>query len=133
MDDVGDLIGVGHQVGVFGAVHGQPCGVGLLESVAAYGTCWYLASDGDQGSRVHLGVLEGSDQVGGSGPRGGHRHAHLAGSHCVALGHVTGALFVPGQHMPDWTVEHWVVGGEDRSSGHAEHQLDAFVLEAGKE
>jgi hypothetical protein len=40
---------------------------------------------------------------------------------------------MPGEDMPYRTVEEGVVGGEDGTSGHAEDDLDSFVLEAAKE
>jgi hypothetical protein len=40
---------------------------------------------------------------------------------------------MPGQDMSYPTVEEGVVGGENGTSGHAEDDLDSFVLEAAKE
>jgi hypothetical protein len=40
---------------------------------------------------------------------------------------------MPGQDMSYRTVKEGVVGGEDGTSGHAENDLDSFVLEAPKE
>src|SRR5690606_39513751 len=94
VDDVRDLVGGGDQIGVLGAVHRQAGGVGLLEGVASDGGGADLPGDGHQRGGVHLGVLEGGDQVGGAGTRGGEHDADPAGGHGVALCHVAGALLV---------------------------------------
>ena len=114
-------------------MHGEAGRVCLLKCVATDRRCGDLPGDGDDRRRIHQGVLQWSDQIGRSGPGGSHHHAHQSSGLGKALGHVPGALLVPGQHMPYWTVKEGVVGGENGTSGHAENDLDPFVLEATKE
>jgi hypothetical protein len=57
VNDVGDLFGVGHQIGMFGAVHGETGGVGLLESIAPDGGAGHLTGDRHHRGGVHQGVL----------------------------------------------------------------------------
>jgi len=125
-----DFVGIGHQVRVLGAVHGEPGGVRLLKGVTADGGGAHLARDGDQRSRVHLCVLEGCDEVGCPWPGGGHSHTHPAGRHRVALGHMAGTLLMTGQHVTYRAVEQRVVGGENRPARNTEDRLHALVLEA---
>jgi len=129
---IGDLIGVGHQIGVFGAVHGQTRRVCLLEGVAPDGGRWHLAGDRHQRRRVHQRVLERGDQVGRPRSRSGHDHTDPATGLGEALGHMSGSLFVSCQDVADRAVDQGVIGGENGAAGHPEHDVNPFVLEAAK-
>ena len=89
----------------------------------------HLTGDADHRDRVHEGVHQRRDEVGGRRARGHHRHAGLAGDVGVALGHVAGALLVAHQHVADRRFEQWVVGGKDAPARQAEHHVDVLELE----
>ena len=126
----GDVVHVGDQPVVLGDAHGDAGDVALLEGVGADGGGGHLAGDHDQGDRVHEGVGQGGDDVGGARARGDHGHAGPAGDLGVALGHVAGALLVADQDVADRRVDDGVVDGQDGAAGEAEHDLHLLHLEA---
>ena len=132
-DDVGELLDGGDEVVVLRTRHGDAPGVGLLEGVHPDRLRRHLAGDRHHRDRVHVGVLEGGDEVRRPRSGGRHAHAHPAGGVGVPGGHVAGTLFVSGQDVADGAVEEGVVGGQDRPAGHAEDDLDPFVFERSDE
>ena len=84
---------------------------------------------GHHRDRVHVGVGDRRDQVGGAGAAGGHADADLAGGHGVPLRRVAGALLVADEDVPDLRVEEGVVRREDRATRDAEDVLRAGALE----
>ena len=84
----GDVIDVLDQPVVLGDAHGDAGDVALLKGVGADRSRGHLARDHDQRRRVHVGVGQRGDDVGGPRPAGHHGHAGLPGHHGVALGHV---------------------------------------------
>ena len=82
------------------------------------------------GHRVHVGVGDRRDEVGGARAGGRHADADLAGGAGVALGRVAGALLVADQDVADLGGVHQrVVGRQDRAAGDAEDGVDADALE----
>jgi len=67
---------------------------------------------------------------GGPGTAGDHGHTRSAGDLGVPFGHVTGALLMPNQDVPDGRVEDRVVDGQDGTAGEAEHHLHLLHLQA---
>ncbi len=56
-----------------------------------------LARDGHERNRVHLGIRQAGDQVGGARPAGRHAHPDPAAAPRIALGGKAAALLVPRQ------------------------------------
>jgi hypothetical protein len=81
------------------------------------------------GMRVHVGVHQRGDHVGGRRAAGDQGHAGAAGDVGVALGHVAGALLVAHEDVADRRVEQRVVRRQDAAAGQAEDGLDAFHLQ----
>jgi hypothetical protein len=61
----------------------------------------HLAGDRHERDRIHVGVGDRRDEVGGAGAAGRHAHADLAGGAGVALGGERAALLVAGQDDAD--------------------------------
>ena len=119
----------GDQEVVLGDRQGDAGGVALLERVGADGGRGHLAGDDDHRDRVHVGVAQRRDDVGGGRAAGHHGDAGLAGGVGVALGHVAGALLVAHEDVADRRVDDRVVHREDGPAGQAEDDLDPFHLE----
>ena len=125
-----DLRRVGDQVVVLGDRHRDAADVGLLEGIRADRGRRDLTGDGHHGHRVHVGVGDRRDQVGGARTAGGHAHPDLAGGRRVTLGRVAGALLVTDEDVPDLGGVHQrVVGRQDRAAGDAEDGVDPDALE----
>ena len=129
-DRARDLRRVGDQVVVLGDRHRDAADVGLLEGVRADRGRRDLAGDGHDRHRVHVGVGDRRDQVGGARAARGHADADLAGGRRVALGRVAGALLVADEDVPDLGGVHQrVVRRQDRAAGDAEDGVDPDALE----
>ena len=89
----------------------------------------HLAGDDDHRDRVHVGVAQRRDDVGGRRAAGHHGHAGPAGGVGVALGHVAGALLVAHEDVADRRVDDRVVHGEDAAAREPEDRVDALHLE----
>src|SRR6185312_9171586 len=89
------------------------------------------AGDGDDRRRIHLGVGEASDEVGGAGAAGGHADADFAGGAGVAVGHEPAALLVARQNGPQPVLDFGerLVDGHGGAAGIGEHDLDALANE----
>ncbi len=125
----GDVLGLRDQVVVLGDRQRDAGDVAFLERVGPDELAADLASDADDGRRIHHRRGDARDQVGGPGARGGDGHADLAGGPGITVGHVRRALFVADQHVADGVVEHRVIGREDGSARVAEHAGDALPHE----
>ena len=88
-----------------------------------------LTGDRDDRGRVHVGVGDRGDQVGGARAARRHADADASGRHRVALGGVPSALLVAHEDVADRRVEQRIVGGQDRATGDAEDRLGTDVLE----
>ena len=97
--DVGDSLGVPHQIGGLGDGHGDAGDVHLLEGVLAQQRFAHVAGDEHHGGGVHIGGGDAGGQVGGAGAAGGKADAHLAGGAGIAVGGVGGPLLVGRQNM----------------------------------
>jgi hypothetical protein len=129
-DGAGDVLGLGDQEVVLGDRVGDPGDVGFLEPVGADQAGGDLAGDRDHRHRVHVGVGERRDQVGGARSAGRHAHPGPPGRLRVAGGRVPRALLVADQDVPDLLgVEQRVVGRQDRAAGNAEDHVDADPLQ----
>ena len=129
-DGEGDLVGIHDELVVLGDRAGDADGVALLEAVGADHRPAHLAGDGHHRHRVHVGVAQRRDQVGGRRPARDHGHPGPAGDVGVALGHVAGALLVADQDVADRRIEDRVVGRQDAAARQAEDHLDLLQLQA---
>src|SRR5207253_8505730 len=87
--------------------------------------------EGDDRDRVHRGVLERGDQVGGGRTRGDQADPDPARRAGVALGGVTRGGLLAHEDVPEpLEVVERVVDGEDGAAGQAEDQVDALPLQA---
>ena len=121
--------GRGDQLVVLGDRPGDADRVALLEGVGADGGDGHLTRDDDHRDRVHVGVAQRGDDVGGRRARGDHGHARPTRHVGVALGHVAGALLVAHEDVADRAVEERVVHGQDAPARQAEDRVDALHLE----
>ena len=123
--DPGNVLGFGHQIGVFGHRVGDAHDVGLLKGIGANGVHTHLAGHHYQGHRVHHGIGYGGDHVCGPGARGHQADPHLARGDGIALGCVPGGLLVAGQREVEaHLLVDGVVGGQDGPSWNAEDLRD---------
>ena len=97
----GDLRGVRDEEGVLGDGHRCAHDVGFLEGVGADQGCADLARDHDDRDRVHAGVAESRQHVGGAGAGRHDRAANLTGGQGVAFGGMARALLVTDKNVAD--------------------------------
>src|SRR6202022_3954677 len=104
--------------------------VRLLEGVIADQVRGHLSGEGDDGDRVHEGVLERRHQIGRRGSRGDQAPPPLAGGARVALGRVPGGRFLAYQDVTETLeVVQGVVDRQYRPPGQTEHDVHAFTLQ----
>ena len=121
-----DVLGTGDEEGVLDEGHRGPDDVGLLEGVRPDSAASDLPGDGQHGHRVHVGVTDGGDEVGGSRAGGGDAHPGATGDHGVSLGGMTSTLLVAHQDVTDLRRgEQGVVEGQDGAARHPEDVCDA--------
>ena len=131
LDDLPQVVHVLDQEVVLGAWPADADVVRLLEGVVADEMGGDLAGEDDDRDRVHVGVHQRSDHVGHARPGGDQRDARLARGLRIALRHVAGTSFVPGQN--DLDILLLVQDIEDlqhHAAREAEDGLDPFALEA---
>ena len=107
----------------------HPGDVGLLEAVGADQVGADLAGDEDGRDRVHVGVGDRGDQVGGAGAGGGEGDADPARGLGVALGGVAAALLVADLDVLEVGVVERVVERQARPAGDPEYVLDPLGLQ----
>ena len=128
----GDLRGVRDEEGVLGDGHRCADDVGFLEGIGADQGCADLAGDHDDRDRVHAGVAQSRQHVGGAGAGRHDCAADLTGGQGVAFGGVARALLVTDKNVADGRRrQQRVVGRQNCAAGHTEHVGDAQGLEAG--
>ena len=128
----GDLRGIRDEEGMLGDGHRGAHDVGFLEGVTADQGCADLARDHDDRDRVHAGVAQGGEHVGGTRAGRHDRAADLTGGQGVAFGGVARTLLVTDEYVADGRrCQQRVVGRENCAAGHTEHVGDAQGLEAG--
>ena len=94
--DAGNIPGMHDEIAVFDDGEGDAENIGLLKGAATNSGGRDLASDRNHRNRVHVGIGNTGDEIGGAGTGGGHDHPNFAGGAGVALGHEGSALFVAG-------------------------------------
>ncbi len=99
---------------MLGDRQGDAGDVDLLEGIGADDRRGYLAGDGHDGRRVHIGRGQAGDQVGRAGARGGDADAHLAGGAGIAIGGVGRSLLVAHQDVVDRIVGQRVIEMDHR-------------------
>ena len=133
MQNLRQILELLHQEIVLGGGARDTKGVGFLERVGADQLAGHLAGEGDQRNRIHHGVDQTGDQVGGTRTRGGAADARLASGPRIALGGKSGVRFVAHQDVADGMIVHRVVKGQRDSAGIAEDYFDAFLNQAFKQ
>ena len=131
LDDLPQVVHVLDQEVVLGAWPADADVVRLLEGVVADEMGRDLPGEDDDRDRVHVGVHQRGDHVGHARPGGDQRDARLARGLRIALRHVAGTSFVPGQN--DLDILLLVQDIEDlqhHAAREPEDGLDPFALEA---
>ena len=134
LQDVRQLLDVLDEPRMLDDRHRDAGGIDFLKRVGADQRRTHLPGDADERRRVHPGVGDRRDEVRRARSGGRDRDAHLAGCAGVALGHVTGALLVPGEHVTNGgAARDRVVGRQDRPAGDPERNVDPFELESAQD
>src|SRR5208283_4810870 len=118
--DTRQVVDVLHQVVVLGSGARDAEGIGFLKRIGAHQLGGDLAGECNHGDRVHHGIHQSRDQVGGARPRGRTADANPARGTRVALGGEGGVLFVPHQNMANGVVVQRVVERQRDAAGIAE-------------
>ena len=125
-----DVVAVAHQEVVLGDRHRDARDIGFLEGVGADQPATDLPGDRDHRDRIHVGVGERSDQIGGAGPRRRHAHTDLAGGVGVPTGRMSCALLVSDEDVTEpLRVEKWVVDRQYGTPRNAEDDVDVELLQ----
>ena len=103
--------------------------VHLLEAVCADGGAGHVAGDGHERHGVQVGGGDAGNQIGGTGAGGGDDHANLAGGTGVAVGGVSRALLVSGQHMAKLALVFikGIVNVDDLTAGIAKNHVHTLL------
>ena len=106
----------------------HPDRIRLLEGVGSELGARHLPGDRDEGGRVHEGIGEGGEEVGGAGPGSPHAHPGPAGRPGVAFRGVSRSLLVPHEHVADPIprAEERVVNRHVRAPRIPEHEVHAL-------
>jgi hypothetical protein len=90
---------------------------------------WPVMATGDQGRRIHLGVGQTGDEIGGPRPAGRDAHADPASAARVALGGEAAPLLVPRQNGAQLSGKprQRLVDRHRRPAWVGEYDLDAVV------
>ena len=94
--DVGNGLGVPHQIGRLGDGHCNTGNIYLLERILAQKILRDIAGDKHHGRGIIIGSGNTRGQVGGAGTGGGKAHANLAGGTGIAVGSMGCALLMGG-------------------------------------
>ena len=97
LEDARQVVDIEDEVAVFHDWQRQAVDVGFLKRHLADVLRINLAGDRHQRDRIHVGVGDRRNQVGGAGAAGGHAHADPAGGARVALGRKSATLLVTRQ------------------------------------
>ena len=125
-----DVVAVADQEVVLGDRHGDAGDVGFLEGVGADQPTADLTGDGHYRDRVHVGIGQRRDQVGGAWARRRHAHADFAGGVRISTGRMARALLVADQHVSQLLrVEKRVVDRQHGTAGDAEDDVDVEFLQ----
>jgi hypothetical protein len=117
------------QVAVLDGGVGDARDVRLLEAVLAQHGANDLAAQHDHGNRVGQGGEQAGHRVGGARTRGHHHDAGLAGGAGEAIGHVRGALLVPGEDQLDLRLVERIEERDGRATWQSKHDFDPFALQ----
>jgi hypothetical protein len=118
------------QVAVLDDGVGDAGDVRLLEAVLAQHGADDLAAKHDHGNRVGHGREQAGHRVGGARTRGHHHDAGLAGGAGVAIGHMRGALLVPGEDQLDFRLVKRIEERDGCATWQSKHDFDPFALQA---
>jgi hypothetical protein len=130
-DGQGQVVDIPHQEVVLDAGPGDADRVHLLEGVVADQSGGYLAGEDHQRNGIHVSGGDAGDGIGHTGARGDQHHARLAAGAGIAIGGVTGGLFVADQHVLDVVLEvERVINVQDGTARITEQIFDAFFLQA---
>jgi hypothetical protein len=130
VDDLRQIADVLDEVVVLGAGAGDAEGIGFLECVASDQLGVDLSCECDDRDRIHHGVNEAGDEVGGARSGGGTADADASGGTRVAGGGERGVLLMPYEDMTDRVIVDGIIERESDSSRVAEEAIDAFANEA---
>jgi hypothetical protein len=116
---------------VFADIHEHLVEIDVLLGPGADQVVEGVASDGQDGLAVVLGVVQAVEQVDAAGARGGHAHAQRAGVFGVATGREGRRLLVPHLHEADLVLilPQRLEEAVDPTAGEAEDHLHVPVEE----
>ena len=131
LDRFGQVADIHHQVIVLGDGDGDAGDVGLLEGVAADHCPRHLAGDRHHGHRVHIGVGQAGDQIGGAGAGGGETDADAPGDPGIGIRGVYRPLLVADKDMAQLRVlGQRMIQRQYLAAGITEDDVDAFLEQA---
>ena len=124
----GQLVRAFDQVVVLGARARDADGVALLKGIGADQVGRNLAGDADHRDRIHQGVGQPGNGIGGAGARGDKDDADLAGCARVAFGGMHRTAFLADQDVAHLVLlEDLIVDRQHRSAGVAEDVFNTLV------
>ncbi len=110
---------------------GQAEDIDFLEAIGAHQVRGDLAGNADQWDRVHIGIGDAGDQVGGTGTGGGHTDSDLAGGARIGVCGKRRALLMAHKDMLQAGTGQGVIDGHDGAARITEHGLDPQRLQRG--
>ena len=127
--NVGQILHPVHNEVVLGDGHGDAGNVHFLEAVLSDEGRGHVAGNGDHGHAVHVGGGNAGNKVGRTGAAGYQNNAGAAGSTGVAIGRMSGALFMGGNDMTDTILVfiQCVVQIQHSAAGVAEQRINALL------
>ena len=124
-----NLSGIGDQEVVLGDGHRDAADIRLLKGVCADGLTGHLTGDGNDRHRIHVGISDRGDEIGGARTRGGHTHTYSSSGLGVTLRRMPSTLLMTHQNVPYLRgVHQWVVCGKDRPTRDTEDDVHSGVL-----
>ncbi len=130
LDDAGQIVDILDQVIMLGNRSGNTDEVGLLEGIIANQSGGDLPGNDHHRDRIHVGVGDPGNRIGGTGTAGCDGDTDLAGRTRVTIGGMHCSLLMTGQDMLDRRPHQVIININDRTTGITKDRIDAFLNQA---